>query len=245
VRVFFREAGQEMTEKVHEVKQGSGLKYVGIGCLSAVGILVVLLIVGGIVVANNWRTWVAAPTRDVMTQAMTETDLPDEQKAAILDETYNFIDAFERGDITMQELGKVAEAFVQSPVVPMLGVYGFGEGYISRSGLSDEEIADANYQLRRVARGISQRTILPGEFNSILEPLEPGPGENPGPRINGGSFDFRLANPENVDDGELREFIVNATTAANEAGVPDEDYQIDYAAEVRKVIETALGRALN
>ncbi len=234
-----------MSEETNEIKQDSGLKYVGIGCLSAVGILAVLLIVGGIVVANNWRTWVAAPTRDIMTQAMNETDLPDEQKAAILDETNDFIDAFERGDITMEEFGKVAEAFVQSPVVPMLAVYGFGEAYITQSGLADGEKADANYQLRRVARGISERRIPPNDFNSILEPLEPGPGENPGPQVHGGSVNFTLANPEDVDDGELREFIVNVTTAANEAGVPDENYQIDYATEIQRVIETALGRELN
>lgn len=201
--------------------------------------------IGGIIVANSWRSWVAAPTRDIVTQAMNETDLPDEQKAAILDETNDFINAFEHGDITLEELGMVAEAFVQSPVVPMLAVYGFGEAYISQSGLADEERADANYQLRRVARGISERTIPANDFNSILEPLEPGPDEDPGPQIHGGNVNFTLADPEDVDDGELREFIVNATTAANEASVPDEDYQIDYATEIRKVVETALGRELN
>lgn len=234
-----------MSEQVYESNQSSALKYVGIGCLSLFGVFVVLLVIGGFVVANNWRGWVAGPTREIMTQAMNEADLPEEQKAAILDETNDFIDAFERGEISMEELGRVGESFMQSPVLPMLASYGIGIGYVAESGLADAEKADANYQLRRVARGISERNIPLDDFNAILEPLEPDPGESPGPQINGGGFNITLAAPEDVDDAELREFIVNVTTAANEAGVPDEEFSIDYAAEIQKIIETSLGRELD
>lgn len=146
-----RPDGRGMSEEADPVNQSSALKYVGIGSLAAVGIFLVVFIAGGIFVANNWRSWVAGPTRDVMTQVMDDADLPDEQKAAILDQTNDFIDAFERGDVTMQELGRFAEAFAQSPVVPMLGVYGIGQAYISQSELSEEEKTDANYRLRRAA----------------------------------------------------------------------------------------------
>jgi hypothetical protein len=244
-RVRACEEERNVPEETHADKQGSVLKYVGIGCLSAVVVVLLLFIAGGIFVANNWRSWVAAPTRDVMTQVMSNADLPDEQKAAIVGQTNDFIDAFERGDITMRELGQVGEAFAQSPVVPMLAVYGFGQTYIAQSGLADDEKADADYELRRAARGISEGKILPNELNDILEPLEPDPGEQPGPQIHNGPVDFTLARPEDVDDEELRAFIDNVTTAADDAEVPDEDYRIDYAAEIQKVLEAALGRELD
>jgi len=233
-----------MSDADFETKKSSGLKYVGIGCLAVLGIGIIAVIIGGVVVSKNWRGWVAAPARQAVSEMLDEANLPDEQKIAILVEMNSFIDTFEAGDITLEELGQVAEALAEGPILPMLAVYGLDEGYISDSGLSDEEKADASLQLRRVARGITDRTIPPNDFNNILDPLEPDPGEEAGPKVNADTMNIVIAKPEDVDDDELREFIANAKAAADEAGVPDEDFTIDYATEFRKAIEEALGREL-
>ncbi len=233
-----------MSDADFEIKKTFGLKYVGIGCLAVIGIFIIALVIVGVVVAKNWRGWFADFSRDKIALVLDEAKLPDEQKIAIMAEMGAFIDAFETGDITLEELRKVAEAVAEGPILPMLAVYGLDEGYISTSGLSDEEKADAKIQLRRVARGITERSIPPNDFNNILDPLEPDPGEKAGPKINADTMNIVIAKPEYVDDDEIREFIANARAAADEAGVPDEDFTIDYAQEIRKAIEEALGREL-
>jgi len=129
-------------------------------------------------------------------------------------------------------------------LLPMIMVGAFGNEYIDSSGLSDDEKAQARYQLNRAERGISEGTIPITDIDNILDPLRPDPGEKTEARVSLDRLTFSFPKPEYVDDDELHQFIANAKAAADEAGVPDEKYTIDYAAEVKKVIETAVGHEL-
>ena len=233
-----------MSDAVFEEKKGSGLKYLGIGCLAVVLIVVVAGVVGGIIVANNWRGWIAAPTRQAITELIDDSSLPEDQKAGILAEADAFIAAFEAGDVTVEELGRVAEELAQSPIAAMIGAYVIDEQYIGSSGLPEEEKEAGRYQLRRAARGVYEELIDPNDLNNLLDPLEPDPGESQETRIDAGNFVIVLASPSDVDDEEVRELIANARQLSDDSSVPDEEFEIDYAEEVRSAIEKALGREL-
>ncbi len=45
------------------------------GCLVALGVVVLLLVIGGVIIAMNWRSWGAAVMEQGMTQIIDSADL--------------------------------------------------------------------------------------------------------------------------------------------------------------------------
>jgi|GEM_PF-4958282 len=224
-------------------KRSAG-KYILIGCLTVFLLFAAVVGGGAIYVYYNWRHISAIGGRYVLDKAMKNAELPEAQKLAVQNEINAFIDSVESGDVTPHELKNVAEQIKDGPLLPMIMVGAFGNEYIDSSGLSDDEKAQARYQLNRAERGISEGTIPITDIDNILDPLRPDPGEKTEARVSLDRLTFSFPKPEYVDDDELHQFIANAKAAADEAGVPDEKYTIDYAAEVKKVIETAVGHEL-
>lgn len=225
-------------------RKGLGANHVLIGCLGIIGIILVILVGLGAYTYFNWRSWVGGAATEALNEALAESDISAEQQSAIRAEVEPFIDAFKNGDVTLQELQDVGEELLEGPVLPMIAVYGLDRGYIASSSLPDSEKQDARLQFRRVARGVADKGIPYNDLNNILDPLEPDPGERQGSKIDTPNFTITLAKPEHVDEDELREAVENARSAADAANVPPEDFEIDYAQEIRAAIERALGRSL-
>jgi len=220
-------------------RRGSILK----GCLV---VLVLLLIAGGIAtwyVWTNWRGWAADGSIALVEQSLEESSLPEEQKTAIMAEVETLASDFKEGRVTLTQMTQVIESLAKSPIIPATAVGVMYQEYVEQSEFTTDEREEARLAMQRLARGVYEETIPVESLGEITDPIAAHQGE-----VAAMSFDieekrYTLAKPEYVSTEELREFVSRARTTADEAGVPDEPYEIDVAAEVRKAIREGLGKA--
>lgn len=205
---------------------GNGcLKFGLIGC----GLLLVLGIVGAIVVYLNFKPMMANMTRAVIEQAIEEQNIPEEQKRAIMKEVDQLTEDFKADKISLEDLGRVFEELAESPLLGVGAVMVVDGMYIKKSGLSPEEREEGTLSVERFARGIVERSIDKSELDSITAIVFEGEGEN-------------MKLKQELTDEELRQLLATCKEQADAANVPNERYEVDLAAELKKAIDKALGR---
>ncbi len=211
------------------------------GCLIALGVLVVLVIVGVVIVAMNWKGWLAGTIKSVAEQAIEQSDLPESEKGEVIAEINALADGFKSGDITIKEFTEIGEDIAKGPLIPAAIVGGFESVYLAPSGLSDEEKAAGGLALSRVAQGVSEDKIEADSLKAIFNPIQTASTTGSGVHINHPKFNLHLKEPKACTDEELRQVIANAQAAADEAGVPNERVTFDVSDEIRAAIERATG----
>ncbi len=202
------------------------------GCLIALAVVLILALIGGIYVSRNYKSWIASGVQAVSREVINESKLPDDQKAAIIAEVDKLSTDFKEGRVSFEDLQKVGEAIADSPLLPLAGVQLAKEQYIDRSNMTDEEKSAANRSLQRFARGIHEESIAPAE-EQVTEVIKPVVRLKPG-----NQWEFK----ENPTREELDQFVANCKKMADDAGVPDEPFDLNIAAELKKAIDGALGR---
>ncbi len=204
------------------------------GCLIALGVVLLLAIIAGVVVAMNFKKWSADLTAAGMRAVIQESDLPASEKPeinAIIDEIR---DDFKAGDITLEEIGTIFEGFETSPVLATGAAMQFQALYVTPSKLTDEEKAAASVTFDRLAVAISDGKVKWEDLDEVLAPIAYDSGNN----------NIEFQKPEAVSDDEVRTVIGQAQAAADDAGVPAEVAKIDLSDEFRRYIEEKLGRPL-
>jgi hypothetical protein len=201
------------------------------GCLIALAVVVVLFVVGGVFVWTQWRGWTATGVVAVAEQVIEASELAEDQKQQIMGEIESLATDFKNKDITLEQLVEVGSAIGESPLLPVVAVMAAESRYVEGSGLTDEEKADARLQLQRLARGVYEDKITPDEAASAADEIMVRTNDN-----------YQLADPETVDDEDLRQLTAELKAAADKANIPNEPFEIDIAAEFKKAIDEALGR---
>jgi len=202
------------------------------GCLVVLGIILVLAIAGGVFVYMNWKTWTADIGAAALTAMVEEFELPPDQEAAMITEINTLAQDFKDGKVSVQQIGTLAEELSESPAIYVMAASAIRVNYIQPSGLTDEEKTNANLQLSRLARGLTEKTITPEEAQNAMDQIIVQTQEN----------QFDLRQPEVVTDEDLKEMVEKVTNLADEKEVPSEQFNVDVAAEFRKAIDKALGR---
>eukprot|EP00913_Durusdinium_trenchii_P006349 g5961.t1 len=213
------------------------------GCLIVLGVLVVLVIVGVVIVAMNWKGWLAGTIKSAAEQAIQQTDLPESEKGEVLAEITALADGFKNGDITFEEFMRIGEDIANGPLIPAAVVGGFESMYLEPSGLSDEEKAAGGLAMSRVAQGVSDDKIEADPLKAIFNPIQTASTTGAGVHINHPEFNLHLKEPKACTDEELRQVIANATAAADGAGVANERVMFDVSDEIRAAVERATGKA--
>ncbi len=213
---------------------------VKIGC-AALLVIVVLAMAAGFWVALSWRGWAAQASRQTFAALIEKTGLPDEQKQGMIAHVDALTAEFEAGTVSLQDMAAVVEQVSRSPIIPAAVVAAMHEGYIRPSALSDEEKVEASVILRRFARGVYEKSIPESAIGPTLEPISAPRGDS-NVSVGTGGADYHLKDPKSVTPDELRAFIANAKAKADEAGVPEEVAEVDFAAELGRAIDAALGR---
>ncbi|VAX39423.1 hypothetical protein MNBD_PLANCTO03-1860 [hydrothermal vent metagenome] len=214
------------------------------GCLVAVGLVVLLLVIGGVYAAMNWRSWVAAGIEQGMTTIIDEADLPPTDADAMKAEITTLMQDFQDKKISVDDLGNVFKEVTESPLMPAASIMLIDKQYIQASALTDEEKAEGSTQFSRFIRGLFAGDISRTKIDDVTEPIAytGGPG-GAAMRINANNLNIELKLPEDVAPDELRAFLANCKAAADDAGVAPGRYEIDMAAEFSAAIDRALGRA--
>lgn len=210
---------------------GSGCTTIVIGCL------VVCLVLAGVAcgvgyyfyATTNWNAVAANVVEPGMKQMIDDTDLPEEQKEGMKAQITRLADGSRDGKITFEQLKQVGEKIMKSPMIAAIPVEVARTKYIDPSGLSDEEKANAVKQLHRIAHGMFEKKIDEKEFEKLVVG-----------RIADKNSDGKLEFREKVSDEELRQFITACKDLADSKDIPDQNYEIDFAAEMKKAVDEVL-----
>lgn len=211
----------------------SGCARVAKGCGCAAAVMLLVLVALGTWVAFSWRTWAVSLTRQVAEAALDSAPLEADDRRRILAAIDRLGAEFKAGRVSIEQMGHVFEEIAEGPVMPLAFLVAIDAKYLQSSGLPDEEKAAARRTLERAARGVATRAIDPAEAIGLLDPLferEPGDADS-----------YRLR--ERLTDAEIREFVDRVRERVEAAGVPDEPFDVDVAAEVEAAVARALGDA--
>jgi hypothetical protein len=200
------------------------------GCLIALGVALVLLIIAGIYVAMNWKGWTASAMQAMTQGVVAESGLPQDQRDQIIAEVQKLGDDFKEGKISVQELQSVGKAIVESPLLHLGGVQMAKQKYIEPSTMTAEEKAAANRSLQRFARGVYEKKIPVEAIDEVIKPITTL------------KADGRWELKEKPRREELDQFVANCRKRAEEAKVPDEAFDLNIAKELKATIHRALGR---
>ncbi len=199
------------------------------GCLITLGVLFVLIAIGVVYAAMTWRGWVAWGAQETTRAVLKKSNLPEEQKTAIFAEIEALTNDFKDKRVSMAEMQRVLEEVAESPLIPLAGVQVAKEKYIDTADMTSEEKAAAERSLQRFAKGIYEKKITPPD-QQITDALKPIAVLDAG-----GGWKLK----ENPTRKEIDQFIANCKEKADEAKIPDEPFEIDFAAELKKVIASA------
>ncbi|MEO1535507.1 MAG: hypothetical protein AAFS11_08100 [Planctomycetota bacterium] len=232
-----------------EQKSGGAGKYIAVGCLAMVFVVLIALVIGGVFVANNWKSWAAPAITEIMANGIRDTDLTNEQKRELIARVEAMAGEFEAGTLTFEDLQKIGEALETSPLIAVGIVEAMNAVYIRPSDLPDEEKTEAVRLNQRLARGIFEDRITPEELEPVLQPLSSGDGVQitSSDGSDGSTASFRindLKDPEQITVEELREYMGNARSLLEMKAIADEPFEIDVIEEFDKVIEAAIGRRI-
>lgn len=210
-------------------KQGmsTGSK-VGIGCGIAALLFVILLVVGFFYVKSKAREFGADIASSMMKSGLEEFDIPAEQLTRINTRIDSIAQRFKDGEMDLDQVGAIFEEIGESPLLSAGMALFFQRSYLNESGLSDNEKATAEIAVQRFTRGVIDKKIPEKTSQEIID------------SISVKDEDGRRELRKNLTDDELRTFVEAITTAADEAGIPEEVLEINFADEFDKAVDQAM-----
>ena len=231
---------------IQERKPGAG-KYIAVGCLAVLIVGLIALVIGGVYVANNWKTWASDVTTELMANGIRDTELSLEDQRALIARVELVGEEFKAGALTLEEMQLSGRTLLESPLLTVGVVEGMAKAYIEPSELTDEEKTKAKRLTDRLGRGIYDKRITYEELDGALKPLSKAgktiriTSDSEGRTT---SVQIDMKPPEQVTADELRQFMANAESLLEQKAIPDEPFEIDVVDEFDKAIEAAVGRRI-
>jgi len=206
-----------------------------VGCLAAFGVVAVLAIIAGVILGPRIPGLLRGATgeafRAVGEAAITESDLPADEKPDMIGHVNRVADGLADGSITFEQFGTLGEDLFNDNIFWVGMVYTIDTGYVQDSTLTDDEKTEGQKQLRRFAQGIHEGMISFEELKNVAAPI--GSNDDNG--------NFILNEKAGVTDDQLQQVIANAKRVADEYAVPEEPALIDLSDEFGRVIDESLG----
>ncbi len=206
------------------------------GCLVTGLVTVVVLIVVAALVVKFYvmprvSGWIADGTRLILVEAVKEMHLPVNQESAIIKDIDRVTEDYKAGRITLDQLSNIFDELAQTPLLHMGVVHMIETHHIARSGLSEEKKQEAALAVQRFARGMYEKKLPENAVDQIQAPVFTT--DQDGDRV------FK----DTLTDEELTALAEELKAKADEAGVANEPFKIDFATEFHKAIERALSNA--
>jgi hypothetical protein len=198
------------------------------GCLIT---FVVLVILGGIAayyISKHWKDWASTIGSAALKETIEATELPEQEKDEISEQIDRLAAAFRQGQITKEQMAEIVQQVVGSPLMTTLAVSAIEKKYVTGSGLNDQEKVEAHQTLRRFLRAAIDQKIDEEGMNGAMQHVAR--------RNKDGNWELK----DRVTDDELRAFLGEAKTLADDAGVPAEPEEIDPSDEFKRIIDEAM-----
>lgn len=203
----------------------SGLKILGIV------FLVLILLCGGVItyVTLNARRLMAGWMRGPMVEAIKSTHLPEDQKTRLSDIINQVMDDFESGAISYTQVGELTQELAQGPFFSLIMVEMVKAKHLDMFELKEKERAEVTLTFDRFERGVQEGTIADKKVAAVLEKVSEK-GDDDSPTLK-----------DKLSEEDLNAFVTAMKEAADEAEIPMESYQVDFAGELQRVVDEVLG----
>ncbi|MBL4809914.1 MAG: hypothetical protein JKY43_07660 [Phycisphaerales bacterium] len=217
-----------------------------VGCGVVLLIMILLAGIGVFFVATNWRGWAASGITSGFDAALTEAQIDPIEHAEIMVHVDGLMQRFEDKDITIEQLGAVAETLVKSPVIPSAMVLAIDTLYIEQSDLDEAEKTQARIDLSRYTQGLCNKTIKEDSVAQVLASVTTNTPDDNDIRLNltvgaNNQTITALKSADEVSLEELQTLIATAKAKADEAGITETPEPVDLSDEIAKAIGIALG----
>lgn len=190
----------------------------GLVCLAICG-------VGGYLGVKNAPDW----AHRAVVAAVNDSDLSAEDKQKITAEMDRLLAEYKAGNVSQEQVRSALEELGKSPLPVLIMAYAAMENFVTPSGLSDTEKAEAKLAFQRIARGTFQKKIDPDDLETALN------------YVSKKDFNGNRQLKSRVSDEELRSLVKECTRVADEAEIPNEPFEVEFAAEVKRIVDRALG----
>jgi hypothetical protein len=206
----------------------SGMGMCLLGCLG-IGLLALVLCGGGIYyVVTNAKALAIAAVRQIAVAAVEKSQIPDEEKREVIAQIDRVAKAYKDGQISDEQMQRIFNELGDSPIIQSaIGEFAYQQ-YVVPSDLSAAEKAEARLTLQRVARGLFEKKISEQDLQPAMDYIT----------LEGPANDKKFK--ESLTREELEGFLDECRRAADDAGIPEEPFTIDYGDEVKKAIDRAL-----
>lgn len=198
-----------------------------VGCLVAIGVVLLMLGIAAYLVATNWRSWTADMMIEASRVMLQEADLPADEKSQMLAHMGDYAEAFKQKQVSLEQFQRSFMLLTESPLIPVGIVMTVEEGYLKPSTLSDEEKEQGTRALQRYARGFADSIYTIQTMEEVFGPIGYMDGER-----------FHLNAKSAVNDDMLRRAIENARAKADAANIPDEPFVMDLSDELKRILDT-------
>lgn len=219
----------------HQATRGGFMK----GCLIVAGILAVLLLVVGVVVASKWKGWAAQATTSIAEKALASSGLPQAQRDQLTLQVRSLARDFESGRLTTAELERIMRNVANGPLIPASAVLAARQKYLEPSDMSAAEKAAAVRALQRYARGLFAKTVPVDSVENVTASIVQPPEGNITQSTVISLGNQRVQFKNQATRPEIDRFVSLARQAADTAGIPDEAFEPDWGAELTKAINAA------
>lgn len=202
------------------------------GCFTAALVVCALLLAGGFWLWSNGRGLLADFALAAADEVFVEARMDPAEKAEVRSELRALATAFEEGALSYAELGRIAQTLSESPLLQAVQLTALQQHYVERADLTAEEVVAARETLGGLTRAVMGGRLGEHRFEEILAPISG--------REEGG---LELLGRSEVSGEELRVMLARAREALAETGVAPGPAEVDWSAELRRLIGQSLDRA--
>ncbi|MFP4541582.1 MAG: hypothetical protein ACLFR7_08125, partial [Opitutales bacterium] len=205
--------------------EGTGSSPLVWGCFTAALVVCALLLAGGFWLWSNGRGLLADFALAAADEVFVEARMDPAEKAEVRSELRALATAFEEGALSYAELGRIAQTLSESPLLQAVQLTALQQHYVERADLTAEEVVAARETLGGLTRAVMGGRLGEHRFEEILAPISG--------REEGG---LELLGRSEVSGEELRVMLARAREALAETGVAPGPAEVDWSAELRRLI---------
>lgn len=201
------------------------LKFLAIGC----GVIVLIGVLGIFMVVKNVNKIAAAGVESLFTAMVDSSPMPADQKQKMIVEIKSLANDVRDKKIGIEEFNEIMQAFVNGPLLKITLVTGAVLQYLETAQVPEAEQKTAELNLQRFIRGVVEEKIKDDQLQPVLDiAVSTQPGK-----------EYEI---QKLNDAQGKELLELLAKIADEAAIPNEPYQVDYAAEFKKLIDRGMGR---
>jgi hypothetical protein len=192
----------------------------------------VLCVVGVWYLASNLDKWVVGLGREAIVAAINDSELPQAEKTEVITQVDRLVTAYKEKKIDQADLERVMTELQDAPALKALALYGIEEEFLTGTDLPPAELAQARRTFERALRGVYEGKINDEVFYAAL----PGYDDEEEIRLAANN----PAQQETAEVDDIRELVAKLKVMVDNAGIPDEPFQLDIGDEVKKLVDRAL-----